>query len=52
LFGWPWNSSAETGSNSEPNPPCVILALHISEPPRSELAEIEKLKKYKKIQKL
>jgi hypothetical protein len=42
LFGWPWISSVETGRNSEPNPPCVILALHISELPRSELVGIVK----------
>jgi hypothetical protein len=53
LFGWPWNSSVEIGRNSEPNPPCVILTMHISELPRSELARIVKtLKNIKKNQKL
>jgi hypothetical protein len=32
----------ETGRNSEPNPPCVILASNISELPRSELVGIVK----------
>jgi hypothetical protein len=40
LFGWPLNLSLETGQNSEPNPPCVIPASHISELPCSELAGI------------
>jgi hypothetical protein len=48
LFGWSWNSSLETGQNSEPNPPCVILASYISELPRSELAGIVKTSKNKK----
>jgi hypothetical protein len=38
----------ETGQNSEPNPPCVISALHIFELPRSELAGIVKFLKNKK----
>jgi hypothetical protein len=42
----------ETGRNSEPNPPCVISALHISELSRSELVGIVKtlknIKNYRK----
>jgi hypothetical protein len=37
MFGWPWNSSLETGQNSKPNPQCVIPASHLFELPRSEL---------------
>jgi hypothetical protein len=59
LFGWLWNSSVEIGRNSEPNPPCVISASHISELPCSELAGIvknknkncKKNKKFNKIKK-
>jgi hypothetical protein len=40
LFAWPWNSSLETGQNSEPNLPCVIPASHIFELACSELAGI------------
>jgi hypothetical protein len=44
-FGWSWNLSLETNQNSEPNPPCVISALHISELSGSELAGIVKTSK-------
>jgi hypothetical protein len=38
-----WMGIVKTGRNSEPNPSCVISALHISKLPRSELARIVKI---------